>query len=50
LKLKKSILQKREDKEIEDGAIWGDSHVFQVWIDGVQVYSGRFDQCRGYTV
>jgi len=39
----KSILQKREDKEIEDGAIWGDSHVFQVWIDGVQVYSGRFD-------
>ena len=39
----KSIVQKREDKEIEEGAIWGDSHVFQVWIDGVQVYSGRFD-------
>ena len=47
---KKSILQKREDKEIEDGAIWGDSHVFQVWIDGVQVYSGRFNHCIAYTV
>ena len=46
----KSILQKREDKEIEDGAIWGDSHVFQVWIDGVQVYSGRYDHCIGFTV
>ena len=50
IETKKSILQKREDKEIEDGAIWGDSHVFQVWIDGVQVYSGRFNHCIGHTV